>query len=151
GILKAVDPQQRRITLLLEGETESKQWPVRPDAEIWRDGWWGRLDQVTLGDRVWGWFQKGDAGEPLAIWLLAVELSEENLYGMGKVKAVDAAAGDEATVTLESTRSGKPLERTVKLANAQIYRGNLRAQRESLKVGELLHVQTTGNDARLIL
>src|SRR5262249_13141707 len=151
GILKAVNPQQRQITLLLEGETEPRQWSVRPDAEVWHDGWWGRLDQVTLGDRVWVWFQKSDAGEPHAVWLLAGELSEQDLYGAVKVKAVDASSGDEATLTLQSTRSGKPIERTVKLAKAQIYRGNLRAPRDGLKVGELFHVQTTGEDARLIL
>src|SRR5215831_2183304 len=55
--LKAVDAQQRRVTLLLEGDKVAKAWPIIADAEIKVAGWWGRLEQFTLGDRVWVWFK----------------------------------------------------------------------------------------------
>src|SRR5207302_6800631 len=32
GILKAADSQRLRITLVLDGETEPKEWPLRPGA-----------------------------------------------------------------------------------------------------------------------
>jgi hypothetical protein len=49
AILKATDPERQRVTIVLDGETEPKEWPVRPGAEVWHAGWWGRLDQFTLG------------------------------------------------------------------------------------------------------
>src|SRR5262249_35069495 len=55
--LKAVDPARQRVTLLIEGESLPKVWPLAPDAEVKVAGWWGRLDQLTLGDRVWIWFK----------------------------------------------------------------------------------------------
>src|SRR5258707_10408021 len=55
--LNADDAARRQVTLLIEGETVPKVWPVVPDAEIKIAGWWGRLDQFTLGDRVWLWFK----------------------------------------------------------------------------------------------
>ena len=55
AILQAVNPATQRVTLLLDGETLPKVWDLTPDAEIKRAGWWARLDQLTLGDRVWVW------------------------------------------------------------------------------------------------
>jgi hypothetical protein len=147
GILKATDPRHQRITLLLDGETEPKAWPLGPGAEVWHAGWWGRLDQFTVGDRVWVWFETDRARQPQAVSLLADELSEQDLYGPVKVKALNASG----TVTLETVRGGKPTARTVKLANAEVFRGDVKAGHDSLKVGEPVHVQTTGADARLIL
>ena len=34
AVLKAVDPKNRTVTLLLDGETVAKVWPVEPDAEV---------------------------------------------------------------------------------------------------------------------
>ena len=56
-----------RVTLLLEGETLPKVWQLAPDAEVKRAGWWARLDQLTLGDRVWVWFKINRQKEPLAV------------------------------------------------------------------------------------
>ena len=41
--------------------------------------------------------------------------------------------------------------RTVKLANADLIRGEAKAGHDSLQVGETVHVQTAGGSARLIL
>src|SRR5205814_1529384 len=55
--LTAVDLANHRVTLLIEGDHLPKVWPLTPDAEIKVAGWWGRLDQLTIGDRVWAWFK----------------------------------------------------------------------------------------------
>src|SRR5262249_23505680 len=53
--LQAVDAGRRRVTLLVEGDKFAKAWDLTPEAEIKFMGWWGRLDQFTVGDRVWCW------------------------------------------------------------------------------------------------
>src|SRR5947209_7026111 len=53
--LKAMDRANRRVTLLIEGETEPKVWSLAPDAELKLAGCWARLDQFHVGDRVWVW------------------------------------------------------------------------------------------------
>ncbi len=151
AILKDVDPLHQRVTLLAEGEAEPKVWPLRPDAEVWHAGWWGRPDQLTAGDRVWVWFDTDRAKQPVAVSLLADELSEQDLHGPVTLKAVAAPGTDRCTVTLETARGGKPSVRTVRVANAHLYRGEAKAPHDSLKIGEQVHVQTTGADARLIL
>jgi hypothetical protein len=151
GILKATDPVHARITVVLEGETEPKEWPLRPGAEVWHLGWWGRLNQFTAGDRVWIWFDTDRAKQPVAVALLADELSEQDLYAPVMVKAVDLSSSGPRTLTLETVRGGKPTARVVKLTRTLFYRGCDTAHYESLKAGETVHVQTTGDDARLIL
>jgi hypothetical protein len=101
--LKAVDAGRRRVTLLVEGESLAKVWAVTPDAEIKVAGWWGRLDQFTLGDRVWAWFKTNRADQPVAIFMLADELSEQAMHGPGVT--IKAVAGGE--ITVQPTR-GKP-------------------------------------------
>lgn len=151
GILKAVDPQRQRVTLLVDGDKEPKQWSVRPGAELWCAGWWGRLDQFTVGDRVWIWLDTDSSKQPVSVALLCDELSEQDLYAPVQIKAMNISDPEGGTVTLESTRGKKPTVRTVKLSTAQVYRDNAQVPHDSLKVGELVHVQTTGEDARLIL
>ena len=151
AVLNDVDARQQRVTLLLEGETEPKVWSLRPGAEVWHDGWWGRLDQFAVGDRVWAWFETDSARQPLAVSLLADELSEQDLYAPVNIQEVNAAGPDARTVTLVTVRDGKSLARTIKLANAEVFRGDAQAPHDSLKVGEQVHVQSTGEAARLIL
>src|SRR5437868_1975727 len=74
--LTALDAARRHVTLHVEGEAKGKAWPLAPDAEIKVLGWWGRLDQFTLGDRVWVWFQTNRKGAPVAVAMLADEISE---------------------------------------------------------------------------
>ncbi|HVA49678.1 MAG TPA: DUF3179 domain-containing (seleno)protein [Pirellulales bacterium] len=80
ALVQGVDVPRERVTLLIDGETEPKQWPLRPDAEIWHDGWWGRLDQFAEGQRVWVWFDTDDAKRFVAVSLLADELSQQAFY-----------------------------------------------------------------------
>src|SRR6516162_6733130 len=53
AVLKGMDRAKRRVTLLMDGEKEPREWPLDPDAELKLNGWWGRLDQFPIGDRVW--------------------------------------------------------------------------------------------------
>jgi hypothetical protein len=142
--LQAVDPRLHHVTLLIEGESLPKVWDVSPDAEIKRDGWWGRLDQFTPGDRVWVWFKNNRNKQPIAIAMLADELSEQDIHGHGVL-----VQGRNATsVTLKFAASKSRMLHTAK---AEVYRGKAKATCESLGVGETLYVQTAGDQARLIL
>src|SRR5262249_47826616 len=81
--LKAVDPVKRQVTLLIEGEVLPKVWSLVPDAEVKVLGWWGRLDQLTFGDRVWAWFKTDRRKQAVAISMLADEISEQDIHGDG--------------------------------------------------------------------
>jgi hypothetical protein len=149
GVLKDVDVKRQRVTLLLEGEAEATVWPVRADAEVRYAGWWGRLDQFAMGDRIWLWFETDTAKQPLAISFLCDELSEHDLYAPLKVKAVTGAP--PTAIVVETVRNGKPVERSITLGTAELWRGGAKSPLNSLKDGEQVHVQTRGEEARLIL
>ena len=65
--LKAVDAKARTVTLLMDGEKVAKVWPVEPDAEIKVMGWWGRLEQLKVGNRVWVWLKLNRQQQPVAV------------------------------------------------------------------------------------
>jgi hypothetical protein len=135
--LKSVDSARHRVTLLIEGETLAKIWPLTPDAEIKLCGWWGRLDQLTVGDRVWAWFKTDRAGQPVALLMLADELSEQDMHGSG----VAVAMQTNGTVTLKLPQ-GK--SRVLKLTKEQV-------SHPTFKVGDTVYVQSAGDRVRLIL
>lgn len=151
GILKAADPRRSRVTLLIDGETGPKEWTLRSGAEVLHAGWWGRLDQFSVGDRVWVWFETDRAKQPTMISLLADELSEQDLYAPAQIKAINTTSANTGTMTIESARQSKPIVRTIGLAKAEVYRGSAKAAYESLSVGEVVHTQTSGEEARLVL
>jgi hypothetical protein len=130
--LQAVDPARRRVTLLIEGEGLAKVWPLVPDAEVKVAGWWGRPDQFRTGDRVWAWFQTDRAGQPVSIFMLADELSEEDMHGPG----VTVVRQDGDKLTLKPAR-GKNRD--------------LRGGVAPLKAGSKVYVQSAGGRARVIL
>jgi hypothetical protein len=82
--LKSVDASKHTVTLLLDGETEPTTWPLVDDAEVKVHGWWGRLDQFTPGDRVWAWFQLDRKKKPVALLMLADQLSEQDAHSSPK-------------------------------------------------------------------
>src|SRR5262245_5483581 len=116
--LKAVDPARRRVTLLIEGETLPKIWPVIPDAELKVAGWWGRLDQFTTGDRVWVWFKTDRAKQPIAVAMLADELSEQDMHGPGVT--VEALDSGNHGIKLKPVKGAS---RAVRTDKADVYRG----------------------------
>lgn len=130
--LKRVDPERHRVTLLIEGESLPKVWPLTPDAEIKVAGWWGRLDHFKRGDRVWAWFKTDRTGQALSIFMLADELSEQDMHGPG----VTVVRQAEGKVTLRPVR-GKDRVVTGVLA--------------PLKMGSKVYVQSASGQARVIL
>src|SRR6266478_6018890 len=114
--LKVVDLPGQRVTLLIEGESLAKVWPLVPDAEVKIAGWWGRLDQLQLGDRVWIWFKTDRAKQPVAIAMLADELSEQDMHGPG----VTVAARDADSVTLKPVKGPNRVVKTDKAASYQV-------------------------------
>ncbi|HEY7310121.1 MAG TPA: hypothetical protein VH643_12235 [Gemmataceae bacterium] len=131
--LKAVDVAGRRVTLLIEGEKLPKVWTVAPDAEIKIDGWWGRLDQFTVGDRVWAWFQTDRKKQAVAVAMLADEMSEQDIHGGGST----LLRRDDKGITIQTV---KKTERTLQTKVAA-----------ALPVGKPIFLQSSGNKARLAL
>jgi hypothetical protein len=141
--LKAVDADRQQVTLLLDGENQPKAWPVVPDAEVKVAGWWGRLGQFTPGERVWVWFQADRNKQPVAVSMLADELSEQDIHGPLTVEA-----RDETSLTLKPAAGDS---RKLKAAGAEFSRGKEKAALDGLKAGEKVYVQTAGGDARTVL
>lgn len=141
AILKAIDLENQQVTLQIEGESVPTVRKLEPGAEVWCSGWWGRLDQFVAGDRVWVWYSKGDEAQSIA--LLSDELSEQEFYGASRVSMIDRQANDSASLTLTMGRGGKPVSRTIGLANADLP--------GSLKVNDFLYFQTNENATRLAL
>src|SRR5436190_12944668 len=79
--LQAVDPARRKVTLLVEGEKEPQAWSLVDDAEVKVHGWWGRLDQLVVGDRVWAWFKLDRKKKPTGLLMLADEMSQQDING----------------------------------------------------------------------
>jgi len=79
--VKAVDAKARTVTLLADGETEAKTWPLEPDAEVKVGGWWGRLEQFHPGDRVWAWLKLDRKKAPISVAMLADEVTEFDMHG----------------------------------------------------------------------
>jgi len=142
--LKAIDPARRRVTLLLEGETLPKIWDLVPDAEVKRAGWWARLDQLTLGDRVWVWFKINRTQEPTAILMLCDELSEQDIHGNG----VTLEARDARTMTI---KPAKGASRILQTQGIEASRGKEGTALDGFTAGERVFVQSTGERARLLL
>jgi hypothetical protein len=136
--LEAVDAGNRRVRLLIEGEKLAKLWPLTDDAEVKVHGWWGRLDQFQPGDRVWAWFKLDRRKQPVAIMMLADELSEEDIHGAG----VTLASRTAERITLKPVK-GSEFSLTV--------RPSLRESVEKLTVGQKVYVQSAGGAVRLLL
>jgi hypothetical protein len=142
--LKAVDPAKRQVTLLIEGEVLPKVWPLVPDAEVKVMGWWGRLDQFNVGDRVWVWFKTDRKKQAVAVSMLADEISEQDIHGAGVV--VEKAAGP----TPKGPSDGPPAQITIKPTKGKSRVLDLPAPLH-LEAGEKVYVQSAGGRARLIL
>jgi hypothetical protein len=142
--LQAVDAAQRRVTLLLEGENAPKVWQLVPDAEVKRMGWWARLDQLTVGDRVWVWFKINRQKEPIGVLMLCDEPSEQDIHGPGAT----LEARDGKTITLKPVKGPS---RTLQTQGAQVSRGKDGAGLDSFTVGEHVYSQSVKDGARLLM
>src|SRR5207245_7655801 len=142
--LKPVDAAQLRVTLLNEGETLPKVWPLVPDAEIKRAGWWARLDQLSINDRVWVWFETDRHQQPRAVSMICDELSEQEIHGGGMV--LESSQANEITVKPAVEKS-----RSIRANKAEVLRGSAKARLDEFKKGEKVYVQTTPQGAQMIL
>jgi hypothetical protein len=141
--LKAVDGPHRRVTLLVDGETLAKEWELMPEAEVKIAGWWGRIDQLTVGDRVWVWFKTNRAKQPTAVSMLADELSEQDIHSGGVT--VEANANGMLTIKPVDRKS-----RTLKAVGAKFVLAKPFSILQDLKAGDRIYVQSAGDQARLI-
>ncbi len=76
------DSAARTVELRIEGKNDTRTFGLTPDAEVKIHGSWGRLDQLVIGDRAWIWMHKGKQGEPGRIFVIADELSEQQIHGL---------------------------------------------------------------------
>ena len=132
--LQAVDPLRRRVTLLIEGEKLAKSWTLTPDAEIKICGWWGLLDQLSAGDRVWVWFHNNREKQPIGVLMLADEMSEQDIHG----------AGLPLVSTTADTLTVKPLKGDNRILKTSV-------KLDAFKAGQPVFVQSAGDKARLVL
>jgi hypothetical protein len=87
--LKAVDAKNGTVTLLLDGEKVAKVWPIEPDAEVKVGAWWGRLEQLKPGDRVWAWLKLDRKKNPVSVIMLADDVSEYDMHGSLRTRKKD--------------------------------------------------------------
>jgi hypothetical protein len=152
--LKAVDQARRQVSLLIEGEKLPTVWPLTPDAEVRVSGWWGRLDQLTLGDRVWAWLKTSRADKPVAIFMLADEVSEQDIHGTG-LPLVAQAAG---TLTVKLSNGVNQVLKTEKTEAFQGKTGSGKDRPFAVKVpltwlksGAKVYLQSAAGRARFVL
>jgi hypothetical protein len=131
--LRGVDVGRHQVSLEIEGESLAKVWPLTQEAEIKVSGWWGRVEQLRVGDRVWVWFALDRRKQPMAICMVADELSEQDMHGNGVTLVRQA----EDSITI---KTGEKAERTLKTAKDV----------GVLPIGKNIFVQSSGNTARIV-
>ncbi len=104
--VQAVDPAARTVTLLADSEQSPRTWPLEPDAEVKVGGWWGRLEQLRPGDRVWAWLKLDRKRQPVAVVMLADGLSEWDMHG-----SLLPRAGKKPAFTPEAVESARRRQR----------------------------------------
>jgi hypothetical protein len=141
--LVAIDSARRCVTLRADGEKEARAWPLIEDAEIKVDGWWGRLDQLTLGQRVWVWLKTDRKKKPVAIAMLADDTSQQDIHGSG-VRVVKNAGG----VLVVKPVVGP--NRVLETAGAEAYRGSRKVGPQTFAPRSKVFVRGKGGKAVLI-
>jgi hypothetical protein len=148
--LRALDAARRRVSLLVEGDSLAKVWPLADDAEVKVLGFWGRLDQLTAGDRVWVWFQTDRKGQPVAVALLADEPSEQDIHSYPIQVVKHSRKGDKVD-GLVVRRLLAPQRTLPVSARTQAFRGKAKAAVESFPLGGPVYFQTASGKLRLLL
>ena len=136
--LEAADAGRRQVRLLLEGDKLAKVWRLTEDAEVKVHGWWGRLDQLQAGDRVWAWFKLDRRKQPVAVMMLADEPSQQDIHGAGVT--LTARRGDRLTL---KPAKGSDLSRTLPTTA-------LREAADKLALQTKVYVQSAGGKVRLL-
>lgn len=131
--LLAVDAKRHEVTLHIEGEAKPKVWPLVADAEIKVAGWWGRLADLPLKGRVWVWMKIDRKKQPVAISMIADEISQQHINGSG--------------LKFEGYQDGKFTHLTVK-GKPRTLAWDSKVQ---CKKGDLIYLQTEGGRIRELL
>ena len=124
-------PKARTVTLLMDGEKVAKVWPIEPDAEIKIMGWWGRLEQLKVGNRVWVWLKLNRQQQPVAVCMIADEPSEQDIHG----NTLEVSGVEGGRVTFKTK---KQPDRTLGWTMGE----------PLPKVGDKLFVQSAGTQVR---
>lgn len=101
------DSKGGRIQLAIEGDEEPSSWPVLADAEIKIRGWWGRIEQLRAGDRVWVWFFVDQNKKPVSVLMLADEISEQDIHD--HPHRIDSVEGKVVTVSVPGAKEKAPV------------------------------------------
>ena len=146
--VESIDSKVRTVTLTIDGEKESKSWPLTPDAEIKVNGWWGRTEQITPGTRVWAWFHTDRKKNPASIFMLADDTSEKDIHAKKDVPAdlEDRRTKQRAWLRDQWIKDGLPGTMTfVHVAGEADFMLDHEAMRwgRSLQVGDKVTVATT--------
>lgn len=141
--IESVDVAKRRVTLRFDGDAKATDWPLIDDAEVKIDGWWGRPEQLAAGERVWAWLKTDRRKKPIALAMLADELSTQDVRGPSTV--VKSAGG-----ALVIKPEGAPA-RSLKAEEAAGYHGEKKVDIAAFPAGSKVFVRAKGDQAVLVL
>lgn len=128
--------REGRVRLRVEGDPEEKAWPLDPEAEIRVHGTWGAVEDLKAGERVWAWVRTDRDKKPRGIFMIADEMSEQDIHQIPYVVGERDAAAN--TVTIRRKLDGKTEQsRTLRTAAALM---------EGLRPGGEVYVQTAGDE-----
>ena len=143
GTLVRVDLSGRKVTLRFDGDKSDREWPLTEDAEIKVEGWWGRLDQLVVGERIWAWLKTNRKNQPAAVAMLADDISQQDMQGAVTVKL---AGLNKILLAPE-----KGPDRALETAKAEAYTGARKVDPNSFPIGTKLFVRGKGSEALLLL
>ncbi|HEX7899478.1 MAG TPA: hypothetical protein VF950_17050 [Planctomycetota bacterium] len=124
-----------RIALRVEGEAEDRAWPLDPEAEIRVKGYWGAVEDLVPGERVWVWARVDAENKPRAVFMVADEISEQDIHQVPW--ALTAVDPGRRTIELRRKLDGKTEQvRTVRVPPAM----------ELPAAASAVYVQTAGGD-----
>jgi hypothetical protein len=66
--------------LLRMEDGTTRAWPIDPGAEIRIRGFWGAVEDLTEGERVWVWARTDRDGKVRGVIMIADELSEQDIH-----------------------------------------------------------------------
>jgi hypothetical protein len=128
------------LVLRKEGEAEETAVAIDPDAEVRAQGYWGGVEDLVAGDRVWTWTRLDREGKPRAVIMVADEVSEQDIHQIPYFLAsVDAAKRE---VVVKRKLDGKNEQSRTLRAHPSLALG------EGLfaKIDGLVYVRTTGSE-----
>jgi len=140
AFLKA-DAAKGEILLRMETDSQEKAWPLDPDAEVRVHGSWGRLDELPAGERVWVWIRPDRQNKPKSVFLIADEISEQDIHQVPY--ALASVDPDKREIEVRRKLDGKKEEsRTLKVPASIELPG---------KTGGTLYLQTAAGDVRRLV